>query len=88
MNESLRRALAALQLGADDLRTLTDRSPAEIRERLRETAEEILSRLEDESVDEPEDIFSALDRQSRSIAEDLRRADRLMRERTRGTDDR
>lgn len=88
MNENLRRALAALQFGADDLRTLTGRSPAEIRKRLRETAEEILDRLEDEPDDEPEDILSALDRQSRSIAEDLRRADRLMRQRTRGTDGR
>lgn len=86
MNENLRRALAALQFGADDLRQLAGRSPAELRARLRETAEEILARLEEESSDEPEDVFSALDRQSKSIAEDLRRAERLMRERTGGMD--
>ncbi len=86
MDENLRRALAELQSGAEDLRMLAGRSPAEVRERLRQMAEVILERLEDEQVDEPEDLFSALDRQSRSIAEDLRRADRLMRERTGGTD--
>jgi hypothetical protein len=88
MNENLRRALAALQLGADDLRQIAGRPPSEVRERLRQTAQEILARLEDESEDEPEDVFSALDRQSKSIADDLRRAERLMRERTGGADGR
>jgi hypothetical protein len=51
---------------------------------LRQAAEEILDRLDEDPEEEPEDLFSSLDRQSKSIAEDLRRADRLMRERTEG----
>lgn len=81
MNDDLARALDALRAGAADLRDTSVQSTAEIRARLRQTAEEILNRLEDEESDEPEDIFTSLDRQSKSIAEDLRRAERLMRDR-------
>jgi hypothetical protein len=86
MNEHLRRALRALELGAADVRDTSLRSTSEVRSRLRRTAEEILDHLEAEQrADEgnPEDIMSRLDRQSRDIAEDLRRAERLMRERAR-----
>jgi F0F1-type ATP synthase membrane subunit b/b' len=82
MNDSLRLALDALHAGAAELRETSFQSADEIRTRLRRTAEEILDRLEEDAASEPEDIFSSLDRQSKSIAEDLRRAERLMRDRT------
>jgi hypothetical protein len=82
MNEHLRRAVEALQTGAAEMAEGLH-SADHIRSRLRRTAEEVLSHLEADARDrEPEDIFSSLDRQSRDIAEDLRRAERLMRERT------
>jgi ABC-type transporter Mla subunit MlaD len=84
MNGDLQRALAALYAGAAELRDTSSRSTAEIRAVLRQTAEEILDRLEQQESDAPEDIFSTLDRQSKSIADDLRRAERLMRERSEG----
>jgi F0F1-type ATP synthase membrane subunit b/b' len=84
VNESIRQALAALRSGAVDLRDTSTQSAEEIRARLRQTAEEILLRLEEDTSDEPEDLFSSLDRQSRAIAEELRRAERLMRERNNG----
>jgi hypothetical protein len=84
MNENLRRALETLHSAAGDLRTVSGQSTTDIRTRLRQTAEEILTRLEEDESDEPEDVFSSLDRKSKSIAEDLRRAERLMRERTGG----
>ena len=84
MNEHLRRAMEALEGGASDLRSVSLHSAWDVRERLRKTAEEILDHLEAEQRAEegsPEDVFSSLDRQSKNIAEDLRRAERLMRER-------
>ena|SRR5579884_3701343 len=84
VNENLRRALAALEHGAAELRDVTGVPTAEIRSTLRRTAEEILDRLESADSGEPEDIFGSLDRKSRSIADDLRRAERLMRERQGG----
>jgi cell division septum initiation protein DivIVA len=84
VNENLRRALAALERAASELRDTSSHSSADIRARLRQAAEEILDRLDEDPEEEPEDLFSSLDRQSKSIAEDLRRADRLMRERTEG----
>lgn len=87
MNDNLRRALDALEAGAADLRTHAPLPAARLRARLRTTAEEILSHLEaDERATDgdPEDIVSRLDRQAQSIAEDLRRADDLMKRRLRG----
>ncbi len=81
MNEHLRRAMEALQTGASEVRNASATSTGEVRARLRRTAEEVLAHLEAEEEPEPEDVFTALDRQSKAIAEDLRRADRLMRER-------
>lgn len=80
MNEHLHRALEALQAGASELRSMSAASPSQIRERLRRTTEEVLEHLEAEA-DGPEGIVESLDRQSREIAEDLRRVDRLMNER-------
>lgn len=85
MNENLRRAMEALEAGAADLRAISGRSASQVRARLQRTVEEVLTHLEAEERAQqgsPEDIFSTLDRQSRDIAEDLRRAERLMRERT------
>jgi phosphoenolpyruvate synthase/pyruvate phosphate dikinase len=78
MNESLRRAVEALETGASEVRKLY--SASQVRQRLQQTVDEVLSHLEEDER-EPEDVFSRLDRQSREIAEDLRRAERLMRER-------
>lgn len=87
MNESLRRAVEALQAGASDVSKLSLQSASEVRERLRRTVEEVLDRLEEDErarQGEPEDIISQLDRQSKDIAEDLRRVDELMKRRTQG----
>jgi hypothetical protein len=48
-------------------------------------SEHVLDILERD--DEPEDVMSQLDRQSQDIADDLRRAQRLMRERGLQDDD-
>lgn len=85
MNEHLRKALHSLELGAADIRAVSMRSTTEIRSHLRRTAEEILDHLEAEERSDQvnhDEVMSRLDRQSRDIAEDLRRAERLMRERT------
>jgi cobalamin biosynthesis protein CbiD len=84
MNEHLRRAMEALETGAVDARRLSAQSAAQVRNRLRRTVEEVLDHLEAEEQSggvEPDDIFSSLDRQSQSIAEDLRRVERLMKRR-------
>lgn len=83
MNEQFRRALEAVEAGTAEARLLSMRSLSQARERLRRALDEAQVHLEDDEVSpEPEDVFSRLDRQSRDIAEDLRRADRLMRRRT------
>lgn len=83
MNEHLRRAVQALEAGARDVRELSSSSTTQVRARLRRAVEEALDHLEaDEATSfEPEDVMSRLDRQSRDIAEDLRRAERLMKQR-------
>lgn len=83
MNEHLRRAVQALEAGAQDVRELSSSSTGQVRARLRRAVNEVLDHLEaDEATSsEPEDIVSKLDRQSREIAEDLRRAERLMKQR-------
>ena len=87
MNENLRRAVEALQSGASDVSRLSTRSASEVRARLRETVEEVLDHLEEDErarAGEPEHVMSKLDRQSKEIAEDLRRVDDLMKRRTGG----
>lgn len=87
MNENVRRALEALQKGADELRAHSSLPASRVRARLRQTADEILTHLETDErqmPSQPEDIFGSLDRQAQSIAEDLRRADELMKRRLRG----
>lgn len=84
MNEHLRRALDALELGAVEARAASVRSAHQVRHRLRRTVEEVLDHLEADEIQsepDPEDIVGRLDRQSRDIAEDLRRAERLMKKR-------
>jgi RecJ-like exonuclease len=84
LNEHLRRAIDALETGVTDLRALSGRSAPDVRRRLRRTVEEVLEHLEaDEDGSAPEDIMSRLERQSRDIAEDLRRAERLMKKKPR-----
>jgi hypothetical protein len=86
MNEPLRRALEALEQGAAEARALSTRSADQLRRTLSRTVEEVLTHLEEdeEARQEPEDVISRLDRQAQDIAEDLRRVDRLMRERLGG----
>ena len=84
MNEHLRRALESLERGAVEARAASSRSTDDLRRRLRRTVEEVLEHLEDDSdarAAEPEDVITRLDRQAKDIAEDLRRAERLMRQR-------
>jgi DNA topoisomerase IA len=81
MNEHLRRALHALEAGAADARALSERSSEGVRQRIRATVEEVLDHLE-EAEGEPEDMMGHFDRQAKDIAEDLRRAERLMKQRT------
>jgi response regulator RpfG family c-di-GMP phosphodiesterase len=84
VNEHLRRAVNALESGAAELRQTSLRSAGEVRDRLRRTVEEVLDHLEaDEESREPdpEDVVARLHRQSQDIAEDLRRAERLMKQR-------
>jgi len=83
MNEHLRRAVQALEFGARDVRELSSTSTAQVRARLRGVVEEVLDHLEadEEASSEPEDVVSRLERQSQDIAEDLRRAERLMKQR-------
>jgi hypothetical protein len=83
MNEHLRRAVDALEQGAMEARALSYRSAEELRIRLSRTVEEVLEHLEadEEAGQQPEDVIGRLDRQAKDIAEDLRRVDRLMRQR-------
>ncbi|GAC1400770.1 MAG: hypothetical protein NVSMB52_14420 [Chloroflexota bacterium] len=83
MNEHLRRAIDALEAGTTDVRALSRSASGELRSRIRATVEEVLTHLEAEE-NEPEDVVGRLDRQSKAIAEDLRRAERLMRQRSEG----
>ena len=80
MNEHLRRALDALETGAAEARELSARSTSGVRLRLQQTVEEVLDHLERDS-EEPEDMMSGFDRQAKDIADDLRRAERLMKQR-------
>lgn len=84
MNDNLRRAVEALEAGASEARRLSAHSSFHIRSRVKQAVEEALDHLEADSAgpDEPENVFERLDRQSRDIAEDLRRAERLMKHRT------
>lgn len=83
MNEHLRRALEALEAGAADVRRRPGAPLSELRDRLRSTADQILTHLEaeEEEVGDPTNIMARLDRQARDIADDLRRVDDLMKRR-------
>ena len=84
MNENLRRAVEALEAGASEARRLSASSTVHVRARVKRAVEEALDHLEADAdaPGEPESVFDALDRQSKEIAEDLRRAERLMKSRT------
>ena len=83
MNEHLRRAMEALENGVAGVREASSSSSGQVRDRLRQTVEEVLEHLERDQQDSPpEDTMSRLDRQSREIADELRRVERLMRQRT------
>jgi propanediol dehydratase large subunit len=84
MNENLRRAVEALESGANEARRLSAGSAFHVRNRVKRAVEEALDHLEADAdtAEEPESVMDALDRQSREIAEDLRRAERLMKRRT------
>ncbi|MGH2447435.1 MAG: hypothetical protein ACRDFS_02350, partial [Chloroflexota bacterium] len=79
MNEHLRAAVAALAAAAADIPHLRDASA--IRERLRSAVRQVDQELEADDAPEGEDVIDDLRRKSLDIADDLRRADRLMRER-------
>jgi hypothetical protein len=80
MNEHLKRAIEALEVGATEARDLSVRSTDAVRERVRTAVEEALTHLERDG-EQSEDVMSRLDRQSKDIADDLRRAERLMKQR-------
>jgi hypothetical protein len=85
MNEHLRRALEALEAGAAEARERSLHSATHVRSSLRRTTEEVLRHLEADARTpdaEADDLMSRLGQQSRDIAEDLRRVERLMRQRT------
>jgi hypothetical protein len=84
VNDNLRRAIEALEAGANEARRLSAGSAFHVRDRVRRAVEEALDHLEAdaEGSNEPESVFDALDRQSKEIAEDLRRAERLIKRRT------
>jgi hypothetical protein len=84
VNDNLRRAVEALEAGANEARRLSAGSAFHVRDRVRRAVEEALDHLEAdaEGSKEPESVFDALDRQSKEIAEDLRRAERLIKRRT------
>jgi len=82
VNEHLRLALQALEQGAAEARTLATRSTGEMRDRINRTMEEVLEHLEADSADpDPEDLIDRFDRQAKGIADDLRRVERLMKQR-------
>ena len=79
----IQAAVEALEAGAAEVRALSSHSLARARARLRRALDEAETHLaEDEQEPDPEDVVSRLDRQSREIAEELRRVERLMRQRT------
>ena len=85
MNDNLRRALEALESGVREVRAMSARSASEARARIRQAMTEADQHLGPEVADDPpidDDIFAHLDRQSRDIADDLRRVEELMRKRT------
>jgi hypothetical protein len=84
VNDNLRRAVEALEAGANEARRLSAGSAFHVRNRVKRAVEEALDHLEadEESSEEPESVIDRLDRQSRDIAEDLRRVERLMKHRT------
>jgi hypothetical protein len=82
VNENLRRAVEALESGAAEVRALSVHSVASARARLRRALDDAEEHLAREEEPDPEDVIGRLDRQSREIAEELRRVERLMRERS------
>jgi hypothetical protein len=75
--------MEALETGAADLRRMSTGPAHVVRSRIEQTVDEVLQHLEADADDpEPEDVMSRLDRQSREIAEDLRRVEQLMKRRT------
>jgi hypothetical protein len=84
LNDNLRRAVDALEAGASEAKRLSASSTFHVRDRVKRAVEEALDHLEADAdtSSEPESVFDALDRQSKEIAEDLRRAERLMKRRT------
>jgi len=81
MNQYILGAVRSVMVAAAELPRLSSESA--VRARLRSLAEDILDRLDEgEQAAAPEEtVISDLDRKSRDIAEDLRRVDRLMKER-------
>lgn len=65
---------------ARDLESAATLTAGQLRAHLRGAAHAILDMLEnDEDGSDDEDVMTTLDRQSKSIADDLRRVERLMR---------
>ena len=81
MNQYILGAVRSVMAAAAELPHLSSENA--VRSRLRSLADDILTRLdEDQKAATPEEtLIGDLDRQSRDIAEDLRRVDRLMKER-------
>ncbi len=76
MDRNLRKTLEALESGARELGKAS-----------KQAAEKVLDRLENQKRaddGDPEAIHGELDRKAKDIAEDLKRVDRLMKERREG----
>ena len=84
MNENMRRLLERLGSSSETIRHRTIQESTQVRDSVRRVAHEILDRLENQERSEagdPAAIDNELDRKSKDIADDLRRVERLIRER-------
>jgi hypothetical protein len=84
MNEHLRRALDAMETGASEARQLTSQSTHAVRERVRRATQDVLGHLERDAETleaQSDDVVSRLSKQSQDIADELRRVERLMKDR-------
>jgi len=85
MDGDLARAYALFKQAAKDLELPHALEPEELAGRLRSVSHRVLDALDGRDSDN-DDPFAHLEGQSRDIADDLRRVERLMKERLKGLD--
>lgn len=81
-HEHFRRVLETLEAGTADARALSAHSITRAAAHLRLAIDQALQHLEQHEAEAEDDVISRLDRQAQDIADDLRRAERLMQQRT------